>query len=127
MAYKKFGQLNDEDTLYYIDPLTGNINGLKIKYIAGVPAEEAVHNIGSRYYVKITCYRNDVLLHSPDLTKIPTIDFLLDGRLDFQMAIGQVQVGPAKVPMPIPYSSDKKLLEDFIGSSAKTDTRKFNG
>lgn len=124
---KKFKDLNDQDTLWYIDPLTEKIDGLKIKYISGVPIEEAKKLEAAKHYISIHVYRNDAIVQATDLEAIPTVCYYVDGRKEVQICIVNVQIGGHLVPMPVPYSTNKKVLEDFMGASASTKTRKYNG
>lgn len=124
---KKFKDLNDQDTLWYLDPLTLKIDGLKIKYIQGIAPEEVRKREGGKYYVSIEVFRNDSVVQSTELDAIPTVTYYLDGRLEMQICLVNVQVGASYVPMPVPYASNKKVLEDFIGAEAQTKQRKYNG
>lgn len=123
---KKFKDLNEEDSIWFINPLTQKIDALKIKEITGIPIELTTHIIGAKHYVRIVVFRNDAVLQSPDLDKIPTTEYYFDGRVELQLAMVKVMIGADKVDMPVPYASNKKVLEDFMGNNAATTQRIVN-
>lgn len=124
---KKFKDLKEEDSLWYLNPITQSVDALKIREVKGIPPEEARKHEGLKYYVSIEAYRNDLIVQSMDIDKIHTIKFYLDGRLETQMAVVNVQVGKEYRPMPTLYSTSKDLLVQFTNAEAQVTKRKYNG
>ena len=119
---KKFKDLDVEGFIYRINPFTTKVEGLKIRDITGVSTllkgKHPNPEIG-KHYVQIVCYMPDAFVHSPDLNNIPTIKFILDGRLEAQMTIQKALTSDAgsnevKVDLPIPVAAERKTLEEWM-------------
>ena len=101
---KLFGQLDLGDSIYYISPITHEIEGYKIKTIQGFSNEEIKQAPKLKHQVKIVVFHNVMALQSPDLDKIPTLTFVFDGRVAAQMAIVKVGFSETHQPkMPVPF------------------------
>lgn len=125
---KKFKDLKEGDSLWYINPITQEIDALLIKEVKGVPIEETAKHEAAKFYVSIEAYRNDLIVQSAELDKISTIKYYLDGRLDTQFALVGVKVGVNEtVPLPVPYATEKKILQDYVNGSLEVTKRKYNG
>lgn len=112
---KKFNELRETDSIYFVSPIDGEVHGFKIKTISGVDPEKAKSNESLKYWVRVEVFHNAAVVHSPDIEKIPTITFYFDGRLTNQLAIVGTQLGPDdRYMMPTLFSPSKTLLDQWI-------------
>lgn len=102
---KKFIELTDKDSIFYINPFTQEVMGLKIKEIKGEP------EAGPRA-VKITVFRNEAILHSPDIESVVTQDYIFPG--DEVLVIATVMIENMPTPIPVPYSSSRNTLQSWM-------------
>lgn len=111
---KKFGQLNDTDSIYYISPVTQQVEGFKIKEIVGASPEQIRLAPSLKTWVKIEVYHNVFALQSPDIEKIPTVTFLFNGTEHAQMAVVKVAFSENNQPqLPVLFFADIRLAETW--------------
>lgn len=111
---KTFAQLTDKDSIYYVSPVTQEIEGFKVKEIKGATAEQIKQSPNLRYAVVIEVFHNVLAFQSADIEKIPTKRFLFDGRKRAQMAIVKVAFSKDNQPkLPVVFFADINTAKEW--------------
>lgn len=115
----KFKDLRGEEFIYRVNPFTGIVEGIRVQQVIGVYGEliRGKHPTAAMYkhWVRITCYMRERLVHAIEIEKTPTFDLILDGQAELQL--GMTRIEGHEILFPIPYSPNKKLLEEYVKSS----------
>lgn len=115
---KKFGDLTDKDSIYYVSPINQDIEGYKIKTIQGFSNEEIAKAPTLKYYVKVVVFHNVLALQSPEIEKIPTLTFVLDGRKYAQVCNVKVAFSENHKPtLPVPFFADINTVKEWKSST----------
>lgn len=112
---KTFGQLTDKDSIYYISPVTLQIEGFKIKTISGVAQEKIKKQPILKSWVKLEVFSNTLALQSPDIESIPTQVFYFDGNHRAQIALVETLFGKDnQVKVPVLFTTSINTLKEWM-------------
>lgn len=117
MAVKNFNQLKEEDFIYQLNPFTLQVEGMRVREVKGV-TDELIRNHHPtpeiyKHFVKVIYYRRELVLHSPDLDKVPTVTLIVDGRVNNTLAYVKLDTESDQL-YPVPFVTDKKMLETWM-------------